>query len=188
MRSKWDRAPEKSRIDGETGASSGGSRCIVPKLRCLTVPMLCGFVFPIHVEQGQKVERSKPSCATGPRPGSGMGGGRGRGRKLTDESWMVASCRKVSKGGVLISKDTPTLRCWWTTSVASWRPQHCVSSQWLPAECSGLTRTHEVDSHRRRASVGRTCRDSSWIDSAIARDAMRVWLEEGVDRVRGDIT
>ena len=45
-----------------------------------------------------------------------------------------------------------------------------------------------MNSHRRRAGVGHTCRDSSWIDSAIARAAVRVWLEEGVDRVRGDIT
>lgn len=47
---------------------------------------------------------------------------------------MVAHCRKVSQGHILISKDAPTSHCWWITSVVSWRPQHCVSSQWLLAE------------------------------------------------------
>ena len=96
-----------------------------------------------------KHEKCRPAANFHARvPGAGRrrrGEKRGRSeRGLTDGSWTMGRCRKVSRSSVLISPCTPTSSCWRTTSVASWRPQHCVSSQRSPAECGGLPRRHEA--------------------------------------------
>lgn len=83
LRSNWDRTPGKPRIHGGTGAPSAGSRYMIPKLRCLTVPVLGSLLSPKRVETGQKEEPQQ----TFVRHGFETGIEKGRGMRKRKETY-----------------------------------------------------------------------------------------------------